>query len=88
MVTKFALPDAVIAQVKSTTLTAAIKGTPLGSATYTTAGEKIFTVEVPASLLAVQAVNIDFALDKFLPAGSADTRELGLVISSIGLESK
>jgi hypothetical protein len=88
LVVKFTLPDAVISKVKTTTLTATIGGAQVGSATYSTAGQYTFTADVPVSRLGGDAVTVDFALSNFLAAGSADSRELGLVISSIGLEAK
>jgi hypothetical protein len=88
LVVKFTLPEAVIAKVKTTTLTASIGGALLGSATYSTAGQYTFTADVAVSRLGRDAVTVDFALSNFLPAGSVDSRELGLVVSSIGLEAK
>ena len=85
---KFTIPDPVIAQVKSTTLTASIGGTQVGSATYNAAGEYTFTADVPASAFHSEAVTVDFSLSNFLPASPNDNRELGLVISTIALEPK
>jgi hypothetical protein len=44
--------------------------------------------EVPANLLSDDAVRVDFRLDKALPPGDADKRELGVVASSAGLVSR
>jgi hypothetical protein len=43
---------------------------------------------VPASALSSDAVSAEFALDKFLPPGTVDQRELGVVVTSIGFEAK
>jgi len=88
LIAKFSLPDPVIAKVKSTTLTASIGGTQVGSATYNAAGEYTFTADVPASAFRAEAVTVDFALSQFLPGSPDDNRELGLVISTIGLEPR
>jgi hypothetical protein len=85
---KFALPDAVISTVKSTTLTATVAGKQVGSQTYNAAGDHMFTADIPAAALTSDAVIVDFALARFLPAGTADPRELGLVASTISLDPK
>jgi hypothetical protein len=85
---KFALPDAVIANTKKVTLSASVNGTALPPETYSAAGEFEYTREVDPKLLAGDAVNVEFTLDKFLPAGAVDGRELGLVASSVGFEAK
>jgi hypothetical protein len=43
---------------------------------------------VPPDLLVKEAITLDFALDKSISPGSADSRELGIIATSIGLESK
>jgi hypothetical protein len=78
----------VIQQVKETRLTASLGKAELGTETYSSAGEYTFTVDVPAAALGDEAVTVDFALDRFLPPGAVDTRELGLIVSSIGLETR
>ena len=85
---KFSLPDAVIAQVKSTTLTASTSGKEIANQTYKASGEYTFTADVPASAFTSDALTVDFALSNFLAAGTADGRELGLVVSTIALERK
>jgi hypothetical protein len=59
---KFTLPDAVISNVKSTTLTASAGGNQLGSQTLNAAGEYTFTADVPASAFTSDALTVDFAL--------------------------
>ena len=39
---------------------------------------------MPPNLLAGESVKVDFALDKALPPGASDQRELGLVVSAVG----
>src|SRR3954470_11789513 len=88
LVVKMSIPDPVINNVKSTTLTANVNGTPIPGETYTKAGDYVYSKDVPASALTADAVTVEFALDKFLPPGAVDQRELGLVVSSIGFEAK
>ncbi len=88
LVVKMNIPEAIMGQVKSTTLTANVNGAAIASETYTKAGDYTYSKDVPASALGADAVTVEFALDKFLPPGAADQRELGVVVSSIGFEAK
>jgi len=85
---KFAVPDPVISHLKSIALTATVNGTALPTEKYTAAGEYTYTKDVPPELLAGEAVKVEFALDKSLPPGSVDQRELGVVAQSVGFEPK
>jgi hypothetical protein len=88
LVMKFTIPDPVIARVNSTTLTASIGGKAVGSSTYSAPGEHTFNAEVPAGTLGTEPATVEFSLSAFLPAGTVDARELGLVASSIALEPR
>lgn len=85
---KLSVPDPVIAKLKTVSLSAIAGGQTLSPETYTQSGEFTYTRDVAAKELAGDAVNIEFSLDKFLPAGEVDQRELGVVVSSVGLEPK
>ena len=85
---KFAVPDPVINELKSVTLSASVDGTSLPPETYNAAGEQVYTRDVPASALEKDVVTVQFALDKALPPRGQDARELGVVASLIGLEAK
>jgi hypothetical protein len=84
----FSTPELVIQKFQSVTLTASIAGKKLKSETYTKPGSATFTADVPIGQLAGEALTVEFSLDKFLPAGSVDKRELGLVATAVSLESK
>lgn len=88
LVAHVGVPDALIQRNGPTTLRALLRGTEIGSATYKSSGDYTFTVDVPGAALGDEALTVDFTLDKFLPAGSVDQRELGIIASSIGLDSK
>jgi hypothetical protein len=60
----------------------------LSPETYTQAGEFTYSRDVPAKLLSGDSVKVEFFLDKSLPPGAGDLRELGVVVTSAGLESK
>lgn len=85
---RFALPDAILAKAKTVTLSASVNGTALAPETYTTAGDFDYKRDVNAKLLAGEAVNIEFHMDHFVPAGAIEDRELGVIASSAGLEPK
>ena len=85
---KLAVPDPVISKLKNVSLSASINGVALPAETYSQAGEFTYSREVPAKALQGETVQVDFALDKFLPPGAADARELGIVVSMVGLEPK
>ena len=85
---KFTLPEAVLAKVKTVSISASVNGTPLSRETYTQPGEFDYARDVDAKLLAGDAVNVEFTLDKFIPAGAVETRELGVIATSVGFEPK
>lgn len=88
LVMKFSTPDAVMQKLKKTTLSAEVQRTKVGSAIYTSAGDQTFRAEIPAALLKGEAQTVEFSLDPFLPAGSLDGRELGVIFVSAALEAK
>jgi len=85
---KFSIPDPVILQLKSVSLSANVGGASIPSQTYTKPGEYTYSQDVPPSVLSGDAVTVDFALDKFLAPGAVDQRELGVVVSTVGFEAK
>ena len=88
LVVHLAIPESVMSKVKTVTLTATVNGTALPPQTYTKDGEDVYKQDVPVSALTGDAVTVAFSLDKFLAAGAIEERELGIVVSSIGLEAK
>ncbi|HYP07292.1 MAG TPA: hypothetical protein VER03_13750, partial [Bryobacteraceae bacterium] len=88
LVVKLSVPDPVTQRLKRTTLNASIQNTPVGSATYTTAGEQTFRTDVPPAVLKNEAVTVEFALEPFLAAGTLDGRELGVIFVSASLNTK
>jgi hypothetical protein len=78
---------AVLQQVHSQSLTAAIGSQTLKSEKYVDAGAHTFTADVPASLATGDTVAIDFSLDNSLPPSPNDRRELGVIITAASLDS-
>lgn len=85
----FAMPEAVASRLKEVSIQATIDGKPLPAFRTATQGNQTYRQAVPAALLAgKEAVIVEFTLDKVLEPGMVDSRELGLVISRIGLSPK
>lgn len=85
---QLAVPDPVIAKLKTISLSAIIGNTPLPPETYTQPGQYTYTRDIPSSLLTGEAVRIDFQTDKSLPPSGADQRELAIIVGSVGLDAK
>ncbi len=88
LVVHFAIPPNIMDRLKSMTLSASVNGTAIAPETYTKNGEQVYQKDIPASALTGDAVTVDFSLDKFIAAGTIEERELGIVVTSIGLEAK
>lgn len=82
----FVLPQSVLSLRQSVTLAAAVEDTALPPETYATPGSHTYRREVPAAALSAGTpVKVSFTLDKFAKSGELETRELGLVVTTIGL---
>lgn len=82
------VPDVILQKLGPVTLTASSAGKKLKSETYSKPGSYTFDADVPGALLGNETVTIDFDLDKSLPPSTSDSRELGLIVSAVSLESK
>jgi hypothetical protein len=85
---KFSLPEVVIAKLKVMSLSASVNGTSLSPESYTLPGEFTYTRDVPANLLVGESAKVDFSLDKTMPPSAGDQRELGVVVTTVGLDPK
>lgn len=85
---KFSVPEAVISKLNAVSLAAHIDGAALAPETYTQSGEFTYSREIAPAMLTHDTVKLSFVLDKSLPPGSADARELGVIVTSVGLEPK
>ncbi|HVW86752.1 MAG TPA: hypothetical protein VHB50_18835 [Bryobacteraceae bacterium] len=84
----FTIPDVAIEKLKTITLTASAGGTKLKSESYSKPGPYTFTADVPARMLAADSIRVDFELDKSIPAGAVDQRELGVIAAAISIEAQ
>jgi|SRR5215831_18014647 len=85
---EFTVPQPVIDQLKSVSVSASVDGNVLPPESYSQPGTYSYKRDVPAALLGKESVRAAFELDKAIPPGPADQRELGVVASSVGLKAK
>ncbi len=84
----FSIAEPLIQKLQAISLTAKAGTMVLPPETYTQAGQFVFTREVDPSLLGGDSLTVEFSLDKFAAAGEFDGRELGFIVTSVGLEPK
>ena len=83
---KFTVPETSIARLRSITLRARIGPLALRAQTYSQPGSHTYTQPAPGAAMKGDTVRIEFQLDKALARGEVDSRELGVVVSSVSLE--
>jgi hypothetical protein len=88
LVLYFSVPDMVIEKLKSITLSAVANGLTLRPETYTKSGDYTYSRDLPPTCFTAEKVTVDFHLDKSLHASGSELRELGVIVSAIGFESK
>ncbi len=86
VVFRLTVPEIVTQRLGPVTLTAQANGSSLGSATYDQPGDYVFLKDLPEEALDQELVRLDFELDKALPPGDPDYRELAVIAHSIGLK--
>lgn len=85
---KFNIPETVSKRLGSLTLSATVNGIALAPETYAKAGNYTYARPVAANALSADVSTIAFALDKALPPGDKDARELGVISISVGLATQ
>jgi len=88
LIVKLSIAESTIKHLGGTRLTANVNGTAIEGESYTKTGDYVYRKDVPASALQPEAVAVEFALEKFLAAGQVEGRELGIIVSVIGLEAR
>jgi hypothetical protein len=82
---EFALPEAVVTRLGGVRLEAKVNRTSLPAQSYERAGQLTYSRPVPPEALRGETALVEFALDKALPPGPGDARELGIIVSRVGL---
>jgi hypothetical protein len=62
------------------TLSAVVNGIPTASAMFASEGEQSYTIKLPREALKASLLRFDFTVDKCLPSGDFDERELALLV--------
>ena len=86
LVVRLSIPEVGIEKLHSISLSASIGGVTLAPETYTRSGDHSYVRAVAPHLLTSEEVRIDFQVDKVMPRVGRDDRQLGIVVTSIGLE--
>ncbi len=79
------LPEVIFSKTGPIEITVSCNGKAIGKQKFAQAGDAKLALAVPAELLSTEAVTLEFILDKWLPPGPADPRDLGMIFSSAGL---
>lgn len=87
LVLNFVIPDVAFEKLKGVTVSAASGRARMAPESFTTAGKHEYRALVPAAAIGEEVAQLDFSLDRFLQANEYG-RELGIVVTSVGLESK
>jgi hypothetical protein len=86
LVLKIYLPDAQLLRLGAMTLSADADGHALPSRTFARSDERTYSAPVPAEALQSGLVAVNFRLDKAAVNVNGDVRELGVVVTAVGLE--
>jgi hypothetical protein len=87
---KFSVPDAILPHIRGASLAASVEDAQLPPVRIESAGAQTYRQRVPQRALeeggrARESVTVEFSLDHAVQAGKLDSRELGLVVTQIGL---
>lgn len=79
------LPEVIFKSTGPLKLTAASGGKSLGEKSLAQVGDHSASFVIPAADLTTETITVEFSLDKSLPPGAVDGRELGLIFVKSGL---
>lgn len=82
---QFILPAPAHQLLDGLTLSATLNGRKLPPLKVAGEGNSTYSALVPKEALEPGEITVDFELSRAIPAGKLDDRELGLIVSSIGL---
>lgn len=82
---RFFVPGEQIERLGPMTLYAEVDGRQLRPRTFSSGGFHDFTADVPPQVLETNLVPVRFAFDKAIKPSAGDGRELGAVVSDVGL---
>ena len=85
---RLTIPEPITQRLGPVTLSAQVGALALAPESYQQPGDYVYIQDLPASALRADSVAVSFSLDKFLAPGDVDKRELGVIVTAIGLEAK
>ncbi|HEX5228223.1 MAG TPA: hypothetical protein VFW44_10960 [Bryobacteraceae bacterium] len=88
LVMRMAVPDVVIQKEGSVQLSASVQGHKLEPQIFAKSGSYTFTRDIPAADLQNDVARIEFSLDHALDPTAEDHRQLGIIVSEVGLLAK
>jgi hypothetical protein len=83
--TDLVLPEVIFRSTGPVALEVSASGQQLGAQTMSAAGNHTLQWSIPAEVLITETITLDFRLDKSVPPGAVDPRELGLIFLRAGL---
>ena len=84
----FSFPQVAVDKLHSVTVSATVNRTALPPQTYSAEGQAEYKRDIASNLLSGDSVRVDFHLDKAMPPGNGDMRQLGVIARSVGLDAK
>jgi hypothetical protein len=88
LVVQLYIPDGHVEKLGPVKLRAEAGGKALAPETFDKGGSFTYARDVPAATLDTNLLPVTFTLDKAMPPSPGDGRELGAVVTAIGLEPK
>jgi hypothetical protein len=85
---KLTVPPVTIEKLQSVTLSGTVNGSALSPETYTKPGQYSYRREIPPAAFTGDSAKASFHLDKAMPPAGGDARELGIIVSTAGLQAK
>ncbi|OYW10852.1 MAG: hypothetical protein B7X34_04100 [Acidobacteriia bacterium 12-62-4] len=79
------LPEVIFKATGPIKLTASAGNQSFGQQSLDRVGDHSVSFALPAAALTTETITIDFSLDKALPPGAVDPRELGLIFVKAGI---
>ena len=83
---RLTVPELSVQRLQTLTLSATVNGVSVGAETFDKPGDFTFSKPVPAEALTGEVAKVSFKLDKAFAAGEIESRELGLVATSVALK--
>jgi hypothetical protein len=82
------VPEPAIQHSQSLELSCSVQGLKLDPQVFSKAGPYTYERDVPPDKLQGSEVRIEFAVDHTLPPAPPDIRQLGIIVSEVGLVAK